>query len=171
MLISNQDAVKQAQRLRAGEEVFDYLALETRAAKKYLSQCERRDKKKAARQQQRNSEFQRINRHKTLAFDGRWEGPLNKPITVVVSKVKEDDDRPHYMMNVGIVKHNHHHESDPVETQTTFNVVTPEDHDWATRQPSVRRLKSKWQAETTDVPELQRGIGHSGHGRRVTNRE
>jgi hypothetical protein len=86
-----------------------------------------------------------------------------------VKRRKEDEDRRVYFRDERESKHTHFHEPD-AKTEPKFNIVTPEDHDWATRQRSTRRLKNNWQPSNAAPAELKRKIGNSGHGKRVTAR-
>lgn len=70
------NAVGQAKRLRAGEPVCDFLALETRAAKKYLRQCERRDKQQATKRD-RKIAFQMSRRAGMSELLSRTQGQPN----------------------------------------------------------------------------------------------
>jgi hypothetical protein len=73
-------------------------------------------------QKLRNVAFAHINRDKAFTFDGRYEGSLNQPITLIVMLRK---DHGYHPMPIDVHVR-------PVEAK--YSRVTPEDHDWAMRQ-------------------------------------
>jgi len=82
------------------------------------------------RQRLLNVSFAHLNRDRFIGFDGKYEGPLNTPITLVVSIRK---DRGYHPMPIDVhVK--------PVEPR--FSQVTPEDVDWAQRQRAFEHTQA-----------------------------
>lgn len=73
----------------------------------------------------RNLAYQRLNRDRGFTFDGRYEGPLTNPITIVNVKRKD----------TGYVPADY---STPCPVDAPkFTQVTPDDVDWALKQKGV----------------------------------
>ena len=69
-----------------------------------------------------NIVFKYLNRDRSMGFDGRYQGPMNKSVTTVATIKK---DKGHHPMPIDV----HVQPSQPKFTQ-----VTPEDVEWAERQ-------------------------------------
>lgn len=85
---------------------------------------------RAFAQVMRNLQFKYINRDKTWSFDGRYEGPLNKPVTTNV-KVRKDHGYHPMPFDVHVR---------PMDKK--YSVGTPQDHDWATKQRAFPHSQS-----------------------------
>lgn len=70
----------------------------------------------------KNIAYGHLNRDRSIGFDGRYEGPLNQPITVIVTLRKDPAGTPR-----GV-------DCPTPKIQPHYGVLTPEDHDWAQRQ-------------------------------------
>jgi hypothetical protein len=149
MLISNQDAVTQAKRLRAGEEVFDFLVLDTRAAKRYLSQCERREKQRATKQATKIA-LQMSRRAGISVIDllGRSQGQPNRDVEI--GKKKPAGTQRGYQPAIS-------RNADPVavhvkrtEPKHVDGVVVHSEGEKEDFKPSVRRLPRSAVLETSE---------------------
>lgn len=84
----------------------------------------------------RNAWFRMVNRNKALSFDGRYEGPSG--LRVVFSKFTKDKVTEHKGVDVHVR---------PVEPK--HSVLTPEDHDHATKQRAFPHSQSMPRAFTS----------------------
>lgn len=96
----------------------------------HLKRDEQRAEAKELKAHVQGIAFAYLNRDRYIGFDGRYEGPLNQPITIV-AKIRKDHGYHPMPRNVHI---------EPVAAK--FHTVTPEDVDWATKQKSFGHSQS-----------------------------